>query len=135
DRWSVRRNQGAAGWLLSGGGTRSQRSHQCGGAHSSRAGRQCGSAAGAGAGARMIQLPEEGVTMELNPYLMFNGNCEEAFLFYQQLLGGDLERVRFRDLPGAAPTEPGWDGKLAHAALKVAGRTLMASDAPPPYQQ
>jgi|GEM_PF-2649472 len=31
--------------------------------------------------------------MQVNPYLIFNGNCEEAFKFYEQVLGGKIETM------------------------------------------
>jgi PhnB protein len=39
----------------------------------------------------------------INPYLIFNGNCEEAFLFYQSVFGGEFPYVgKFSDMPGDA---------------------------------
>lgn len=74
--------------------------------------------------------------MKINPYLMFNGNAEAAFLFYQQVLGGELELTRYREMPDSdSAAEPEWADKVAHVSLQLGDRCLMASDAPPPYQQ
>ena len=36
----------------------------------------------------------------ISPYLNFNGNCEEAFLFYQSVFGGEFTFIgRFKDMP------------------------------------
>ncbi len=36
----------------------------------------------------------------INPYLIFNGNAEEAFTFYQSVFGGELHITRFNEMPG-----------------------------------
>ena len=75
--------------------------------------------------------------MQLNPYLTFNGQCEAAFKFYEQSLGGKIEAM----LPHAGtpveqhvPAE--WRSKILHARLIVGDQALMGSDAPPErYEQ
>lgn len=68
----------------------------------------------------------------VEPYLFFNGNCEEAVEFYRKALGGEvLMLVRFKDSPeppqpGMVP--PGYENKVMHCSLKVGNTTLMASD-------
>jgi PhnB protein len=70
--------------------------------------------------------------MELNPYLLFDGNCEEAFRFYEKVLGGKIEAmVPHGDTPAADGVAPEWRNKIIHARLKVGNTVLMASDAPP----
>jgi PhnB protein len=74
--------------------------------------------------------------MRVNPYLFFNGQCEEAFKFYAKILGGKIEAM----LPHAGtPAEqhvgPEWRDKIMHAKLAIGGDVLMASDAPPGRQQ
>ncbi len=74
--------------------------------------------------------------MQLNAYLLFNGNCEEAFKFYEQHLGGKIEAmVTHADTPAEAQTPPEWRDKILHARMVVGGTVLMASDAPPGRQQ
>jgi PhnB protein len=70
--------------------------------------------------------------MQVNAYLNFNGQCEAAFKFYEQCLGGKIEAM----IPHAgtpaeeyAPSE--WRDKILHARLIVGDGALMGSDAPP----
>jgi PhnB protein len=70
--------------------------------------------------------------MQLNPYLLFNGNCEEALKFYEQALGGKIEALnKFAGSPAAEHAPPEWGDKILHATIQIEGNTLMASDAPP----
>lgn len=70
--------------------------------------------------------------MQFNPYLSFNGQCEEAFRFYQQVLGGEIAAMlRYGETPMSEHTPPEWRSKIAHARLIVGREVLMASDAPP----
>jgi PhnB protein len=71
--------------------------------------------------------------MQLNPYLMFNGECEAAFKFYEQCLGGKIDAMmKHQDSPMADKAAPaGWGDRVLHARLQVAGTALMGSDAPP----
>ena len=67
--------------------------------------------------------------MHLNPQLMFNGDCEEAFHAYARLLGGDVLFVlRYRESPMAAQVPPEWQDKVAHARVRVAGIELTGGD-------
>ena len=70
--------------------------------------------------------------MQLNPYLIFNGDCEEAFNFYEQELGGKIEALmKFSGSPAAEHVPPDWGDKVLHAYMKIDGNPIMASDAPP----
>ncbi len=74
--------------------------------------------------------------MQLNPYLYFNGNCEAAFKFYEQCLGGKIEAMLTHvETPMEAQTPPEWRNKILHVSMKVAGTLLMGSDAPPEHYQ
>jgi len=60
----------------------------------------------------------------LNPYLHFDGNCEEAMNFYKSVLGGELTLSKFGDIP-----ENGEDpAKIMHSELKTDSFSVMASD-------
>ena len=82
--------------------------------------------------------------MRLNPYLMFNGQCEAAFKFYQQCLGGTIQAMlKFSDAPkgedteaGCGPLPPGSENLIMHACLSFNDQILMASDTPShcPYE-
>lgn len=70
--------------------------------------------------------------MQINPYLNFGGQCEEAFKFYAQCLGGEIDAMMtFAGTPMAEHASPEWQGKVLHARLKVGDMVLMGSDAPP----
>lgn len=74
--------------------------------------------------------------MKTVPYLLFNGNGEEAMKFYARVLGGRIESIfRFKEAPPEMPQQPGWGEKIMHAHLVADGAELMASDAPPQYYQ
>lgn len=68
----------------------------------------------------------------INPYLNFNGNCEEAFNFYKSVFGGEfLSLQRFKEVPaeGQLPADEGeW---IMHVSLPIGYSTiLMGSDRP-----
>jgi|SRR5271170_5280283 len=71
--------------------------------------------------------------MQLSPYLLFNGQCEEAFKFYEKALGGKIEAIhKFEGSPMAQQVPGDWGGKVMHASLKLEGGiTLLGSDPPP----
>src|SRR5271155_5619062 len=74
--------------------------------------------------------------MQLNPYLLFNGNCADAFKFYEKCLGGKIEAMMTHaGTPAEKHTPPEWVNKILHARLNVNGEILMASDAPPGRQE
>lgn len=70
--------------------------------------------------------------MQVQPYLFFDGRCEEAIDFYVKTLGAKVEAImRFKDSPeppqpGMCP--PGSDHKVMHSAFRIGETTLMASD-------
>lgn len=69
----------------------------------------------------------------INPYLVFNGNCEEAFLFYKSVFGGEFPYIgKFKDMPPADrnPVLSEADGnKIMHVSLPIGdGSVLMGSD-------
>ena len=74
--------------------------------------------------------------MQLNPYLTFDGRCEEAIKFYAKILGGTIEAMMPHEgTPSAEHTPVEWRKKIMHARLKVGDVRLMASDAPPEHFQ
>ena len=67
---------------------------------------------------------------QINPYLNFPGNAEEAFNFYKSIFGGDFPMImRFGDTPEAGTVAEDDKNKLMHIALPIGGNVLMASDA------
>ena len=74
--------------------------------------------------------------MQWNPYLNFNGNCQEAFKYYERVLGGKIiAMMSHADMPAEAQaqTPPEWKNKIMHARLMVGDQVLMGSDAPPDH--
>jgi PhnB protein len=70
--------------------------------------------------------------MKMNPYLSFNGNCAEAFKFYEQCLGGKIAMsMTYGESPMADQTPPEFRGKIMHTRLVAGDMVLMASDSPP----
>jgi PhnB protein len=70
--------------------------------------------------------------MQIQPYLFFDGRCEEAIEFYRKTLGAEVSMLmRVKDSPeppqpGMYP--PGCENKVMHAAFRIGETTLMASD-------
>jgi len=70
--------------------------------------------------------------MQAQPYLFFNGKCEEALELYKSALGAKVEMMmRFNEAPekpqpGMVP--PGSENKIMHAAFKVGDTQILASD-------
>lgn len=70
--------------------------------------------------------------MQLNPYLSFNGQCEAAFTYYAQVLGGtNVAMATYGDSPMADEVSSDWRNKIMHARLVVGDKVLMGSDNPP----
>jgi PhnB protein len=68
--------------------------------------------------------------MAFHPYLMFGGNCREAFTRYQQIFGGDLALLSMKDMPPGEEIPAGKEDLIMHAALTIGDNLLMASDDP-----
>lgn len=71
--------------------------------------------------------------MHLQPYLNFNGQCDEAFLLDQQTLGGTIvDRHTFGTSPMAGQF-PDWADKVMHISMRIGDQMLLGSDPPPPH--
>lgn len=65
--------------------------------------------------------------MNLNVYLFFNGNCEEAMNFYKDHLGGTIQAMmRYSDSP--MQTSEANRNKIMHGTMEIMGATVMFSD-------
>jgi PhnB protein len=74
--------------------------------------------------------------MRVNPYLLFNGDCEAAFKLYERVLGGKITAMfRFEGSPMAGKMPPEWQNKIMHASLTIGDEVLMGSDPPPDHQE
>jgi PhnB protein len=75
--------------------------------------------------------------MQLNSYLIFDGNAREALTFYQSCLGGEIaSMMSFGEMPGCDGMPAGAEDRLAHGCLVIDDHLLMASDTMPgePYE-
>jgi PhnB protein len=70
--------------------------------------------------------------MQAQPYLFFEGRCEEAVEFYRRALGAEVTTLmRIKDSPEPHPpgmVPPGSDNKVMHMVFRIGDTTLMASD-------
>ena len=68
--------------------------------------------------------------MKLSTYLMFDGNCREAFTHYHKVLGGKIQAMMdHKGTPAEEHVPVEWRDKILHACLEIEGQLLMASDA------
>jgi PhnB protein len=74
--------------------------------------------------------------MQLNPYLLFDGQCKAAFTFYARVLGGTITAMLPHEgTPAEEHVPPEWREAILHARMTVGNQVLMASDAPPGRQE
>ncbi len=67
--------------------------------------------------------------MQIQPYLFFDGRCEEALAFYRGALGAEVTMLmRFKDSPDPGMIPPGAGDKVMHASFRIGETTMMASD-------
>ena len=70
--------------------------------------------------------------MQVNTYLSFKGQCEAAFKFYEQSLGGQLGAIfRYAGTPFADTVPADWQNKIMHGSVTVGGQVLMGADVVP----
>lgn len=74
--------------------------------------------------------------MQMNPYLNFDGTCEEALTFYAKVLGGEIVAVvKGKDTPMADKMPPEARDRIMHMRISIGGTLLMASDVPAQFLQ
>ena len=67
--------------------------------------------------------------MQVQPYLFFEGRCEEAVEFYRSALGAEvLNLMRYKDHPEPGMTPPGGENKVMHMCFRIGETTVLASD-------
>ncbi len=70
--------------------------------------------------------------MQSNPYLNFNGQCDEALKFYEKCLGAKIAfKLTYGETPAAKETPASMHNQIIHARLLVGNSVIMASDCPP----
>lgn len=69
--------------------------------------------------------------MQLNAYLNYGGNCEQAFQFYEQHLGGTITfLMRHGENPAPGGVPAAWNDKVLHARMSLGGTELLGADIP-----
>ena len=69
------------------------------------------------------------LSMQVQPYLFFEGRCHEALEFYRKVLGAEVTALmRYKDSPDPTMVQPGSEDKVMHASFRVGETTVMASD-------
>ena len=67
--------------------------------------------------------------MHVQPYLNFDGRCEEALEFYKKAIGAKVGMLmRFRDAPDKSMFTPGNENKVMHSQVQIGDTTVLASD-------
>lgn len=67
--------------------------------------------------------------MQIQPYLFFDGRCEEAIDFYRRALGAEVTMMmHFKDCPEPAAVTPESKDKVMHAHLRIGGNSVLVSD-------
>jgi len=67
--------------------------------------------------------------MNVQPYLFFEGRCEEAIAFYGSAAGAEVQMLmRFKDAPAGAAAPDSPPEKIMHASLKIGDSTVLMSD-------
>jgi PhnB protein len=68
-------------------------------------------------------------TMAIEPYLFFDGHCEEAIEFYGRALGAKATMLmRFKESPDPGSIPPGSENKVMHANVQIGDGTVLMSD-------
>jgi len=70
--------------------------------------------------------------MNVEPYLFFDGRCEEALDFYREKLGAEISMMmRYSESPEPCDPNmvpPGWENKVMHATFRIGNSNVMAAD-------
>jgi PhnB protein len=68
-------------------------------------------------------------TPHIEPYLFFDGRCEEALQFYQRAVGAEIGMMmRFKESPDPGSCKPSDGDKIMHVSFRIGDSTIMASD-------
>lgn len=68
--------------------------------------------------------------MKLDIYVNYSGNCEQAFRFYEQHLGGKITSMSNHEQQQNPNIPDGWKTKILHARIEIGGAVLMGADIP-----
>ena len=69
--------------------------------------------------------------MKLSVYLNYAGNCEQAFRFYEEHLGGKITSIqRHGQQPDRSRVPANWEGAVLHARIEIGDTVVMGADIP-----
>ena len=67
--------------------------------------------------------------MQVQPYLFFDGRCDEALEFYKRTIGAKVDMLmRFKDAPDQSMVSAGSENKIMHAQVQIGDTSVLASD-------
>jgi PhnB protein len=70
--------------------------------------------------------------MKLHTYLNYGGNCEQAFHFYEQHLGGKITvMMTHSQQPDPSNVPPDWKNAILYARMTIGETEVMGNDVPP----
>jgi PhnB protein len=79
--------------------------------------------------AQKTTSPAASSVIQVQPYLLFGGRCEEALEYYRRVVGAEVTMLmRFKDSPEPGNCGPIDGEKVMHASFQIGGTTLLASD-------
>ena len=74
--------------------------------------------------------------MQIHPHISYNGQCEEAFKYYEKHLGGKINRLAlYEGTPAEQHMPPEMRKQVIHAQIQIGDTTMMGADAPPDRYQ
>jgi PhnB protein len=73
--------------------------------------------------------------MQLEPYLFFEGNCEEALTFYKDVFGGEISLMRYEGSPLESEMPPDYKQKVMHGNFKAPTLSFMGADTAPSHHR
>jgi PhnB protein len=81
---------------------------------------------------RTIHARAQESHLEVSAYLSFDGECEAAFSYYEEVLGAIHGLLfRYADSPAADVVPEGWGNKIMHGSVRIGGKLLEGADVPP----
>ncbi len=82
----------------------------------------------------LTSAPSKKRSTRVNPYLSLNGQCEAAYKFYEQCLGGQLVAIfRYAGTPLADQVPADWQDKIMHGSMMIGEQVLMGADVTPDH--
>jgi PhnB protein len=73
--------------------------------------------------------------MKINLHINFSGQCQEAFEFYQSILGGEIKLLTYGDSPAKKEIATDWHEKIVHGSFELQGLEIAGADVRPEHYQ